>query len=218
MTTVAPPQTSTEATPRTPAVGEPVWPLAEMLFPRQGDWTEEQYLKLDLMRTELVDGRLEFIPVGDENHQNIVYFFLTLLKSLLQPSPGVKKGVVMFAPFKMKTVPGNIREPDVEVMLAENFSRRSKGSWKGADLAIEVVSPDDPNRDYEDKRQEYAAAGVREYWIVDPMKRTILLLVLEGSEYRESVRATATDDVVLESGVVEGFNVRPADVFAAAEE
>lgn len=50
MTTIAPPQTSMEATPRTPAVGEPVWPLAELLFPRQGDWTEEQFLKLDLKR------------------------------------------------------------------------------------------------------------------------------------------------------------------------
>lgn len=124
----------------------------------------------------------------------------------------------MFAPFNVKTVPGNIREPDVEVMLAENFSRRSEGSWKGAGLAIEVVSPDDPKRDYEDKRQEYAAAGVREYWIVEPMQRTILLLVLDGNAYREAARAEEKDDTVLESTVVEGFKVRPADVFAAAEE
>ena len=40
--------------------------------------------------------------------------------------------------------------------------------WTGADLVIEVVSPDDPDLDLVVKRQEYAQAGIPEYWIVDP--------------------------------------------------
>ncbi len=55
----------------------------------------------------------------------------------------------------------------------------------GADLVMEVVSPDDPDRDTETKRKEYARAGIREYWIIDPRDQSILVLVLEGKRYTE---------------------------------
>ncbi len=43
----------------------------------------------------------------------------------------------------------------------------------GADLVVEVVSKNDPKRDLETKLREYAAAGIPEYWIVDPMEHSI---------------------------------------------
>ena len=57
--------------------------------------------------------------------------------------------------------------------------------WTGADLVIEVVSPDDPQRDLVTKRREYAQAGIPEYWIVDPQSATITVLRLEDASYVE---------------------------------
>ena len=63
-------------------------------------------------------------------------------------------------------------------MLAENTGRRGHSYWHGADLVVEVVSQDDPNQDLDTKREEYAQAGIREYWIADPRDVTITVLTL----------------------------------------
>ena len=193
----------------TPDDGEPVWPLADMLFPRQGHWTEEQFLRLDLMRVELVDGRLEFLPVANLSHQKIVLFLVNILVGLLRPKD---LGEVVFAPFKVRVLGANFREPDIVVMLAENYGRCTEGHWDGADLAIEVVSADDPARDYVVKREAYAAAGVREYWIVDPLSRLLTLLALDGAAYR--VAGTYRPGERVMSTLIAGFEVDVEEVFA----
>lgn len=59
--------------------------------------------------------------------------------------------------------------------------RRQNRFWLGADLVVEVVSEDDPERDTKVKRADYASAGIPEYWIVNPLDNTITVLVLEGT-------------------------------------
>ena len=69
--------------------------------------------------------------------------------------------------------------------------RRGNDFWTGADLVVEVVSPDDPSRDTQDKRLDYAEAGIPEYWIVNPLDETVTVLVLWGppsSPWKKSVR------------------------------
>ena len=56
-------------------------------------------------------------------------------------------------------------------------------SLLGADLVVEVVSPDDPERDYVQKRADYAELRIPEYWIVDPQADTITVLALDGDRY-----------------------------------
>jgi Uma2 family endonuclease len=68
-------------------------------------------------------------------------------------------------------------------LFSENAAKRSNQCWNGADLVMEVVSEDDPERDWVTKREEYAQAGIREYWIVDPMQRVIQVLKLHGNAY-----------------------------------
>lgn len=80
-----------------------------------------------------------------------------------------------------------------------------------ADLAVEVVSPDDPARDYEEKRADYAAAGIAEYWIVDPEHATITVLSLRGDEYSE--HGLFASDEVATSPLLEGLAVDVAAVF-----
>ena len=65
-------------------------------------------------------------------------------------------------------------------------ARRGEPFWTGADLVVEVLSPDDPDRDLVVKRAEYAAAGIGEYWIVDPERETVTVLGLAADSRRTS--------------------------------
>lgn len=94
-------------------------------------------------------------------------------------------GKVLYSPFRIRTVRGKFREPDVLFMLKANDHRRHNEYWIGADLVMEVVSDDDRRRDLETKRFEYAEAGIPEYWIVDPQPQQITVLKLVGDRYEE---------------------------------
>jgi Uma2 family endonuclease len=162
--------------------GEPTWNIA-LFFPRQGQWTEAQYLALDTNRlVELVDGCLEFLPMPTLFHQSIVAFLYDLLKAFIRAHAS---GEVHFAPLRVRLFPEHIREPDVTYLRPERTRNRHQPT-PGADLAMEVVSPGTENRerDYVAKREAYANAGIQEYWIVDPQERRITVLTLDGNAYR----------------------------------
>lgn len=191
--------------------GEPVYELAEKLFPRQGQWTPNAYFLLQIERgVELVDGCLEFLPMPSEVHQAIMIFFLDMLRQLLG-----SQGKVMVAGLRVNTRDNNFREPDVLALLDKDSPKRANKAWSGADIAIEIVSEGGEERDYEKKRIEYAAAGIAEYWIVDPQKKQILVLSLDGEQYQEV--GTFTDQQDAAGVLIDGLSVKPADVWAAAE-
>ena len=54
-------------------------------------------------------------------------------------------------------------------------------------LVVEVVSPESVKRDYRYKRSEYAALGINEYWIVDPLKQQVTILILDEGLYEETI-------------------------------
>ena len=62
--------------------------------------------------------------------------------------------------------------------------RNQEAYWPGADLVVEIVSPDGLERDTEEKPLDYAEAGIPEYWIVNPLDSTITVLTLDGQAYR----------------------------------
>lgn len=82
---------------------------------------------------------------------------------------------------------------------------------------MEVVGRGRRNRerDLVTKRKEYAKAGVREYWIVDPDKKTITVLTLAGKTYKVHGDFKEGDDAT--SKLLKGFRVAVSDVFAAGE-
>ena len=193
--------------------GEPTWEIAS-LYPSQGDWSEEEYLALDTNHLiEFVDGCLEFPPMPALFHQNIVKFLFLVLHAFVREQ-GL--GEVYFAPLRIRVAAKKIREPDV-VFLRPHRLQDLHAPVKGADLAIEVVSDDAEarQRDLKTKRREYARAGISEYWIVDPQKRGILVLILRGKTYRQ--HGSFGPGSRAASALLEGFSVSVADVFAAAE-
>ena len=165
--------------------GDPTWEIAA-LFPAQGQWTAADYLKLNTNRLiELDKGQLELLAMPTELHQLIAFYLCAALRA---PVAGKPRGLALMLPFRIRVSESSFREPDVMFMLNQHLHRRHSKYWEGADLVIEVVSEDDPNRDLHTKRLEYAQAGISEYWIVDPRERSIRVLTLDAgaTHYREA--------------------------------
>lgn len=165
-----------------------------MLLPEQGTWSEGDFLALHTNRmAELVNGRLEVLPMPTWLHQLIVRFLVKAIEAQIGD-----QGAVLFAPLPVRLFPGTIREPDVLYVAPEHVPADARGYPRHVDLVMEVVSSGDEarRRDYEQKRTDYAKAGVSEYWIVDPERRMITVLGLAGNvfttlgEYREGQAAT----------------------------
>jgi Uma2 family endonuclease len=162
--------------------GEPTWDIAQ-LFPAQGTWSESEYFELETKRrVEFSHGFIEFLPMPTVLHQRIAAFLYDALRAFVL---GLKLGEVLFTGVRVRLWPGKFREPDVVFMRAEHAGRITDEYWEGADLVMEVVSGsnDDRRRDLNTKREEYAQAGISEYWIVDPELGQITVLTLDGPTY-----------------------------------
>ncbi len=159
--------------------------LLEQILPPQGEWSEEEYLVLTDHRNRLVeftDGFLEILPMPTDKHQGILGFLYLAFLGFIDP----RGGKVRFSPLRLRIRPGKFREPDLLLLLSAADPRRQNRFWLGADLALEVVSEEKPERDLVDKRGDYAEGRVPEYWIVNPQTETITVLRLRGDAYEEA--------------------------------
>jgi len=193
-----------------PRQDDPVWDLA-LMFPLQGHWSVRDYLALDTgMLVEYTEGFIRVLPMPNVLHQLIVKLLFRLMDDHVSAH---SLGEVLIAPLPVQITPDKYREPDIVFMRPHRIPD-VHGHPTGADLIIEVVSPgkDNRERDYIEKRSDYAMAGVAEYWIVDPLEQKITVLNLAGQEYREhgvfECGSTAT------SVLLAGFQVDTNEVFA----
>ncbi len=193
---------------------EPAWEVAR-LFPDQGAWSEEEYFALpNDGLVEFSCGRIEVLPMPSESHQMLVLFLYRMLLRFITPAA---LGILLVAPLRVQLWPGKYREPDLVFMFKQHADRRSDRYWRGADLVMEVISPDDPLRDTVTKRREYAEAGIPEYWLVDPRAETVTVFMLEESgppyrlagEYRRGEQA--------ESRLLKGFTLDVTALFDEVE-
>ena len=184
------------------------------VLPRQGCWSDEGYLWLTdhgRRRIEFTDGFIEELPLPSDTHQTILAFLHSLFRAWIRP----RGGIAVFSGLRMQVREGKYREPDVVLLLDRSDPRRQDRYWLGADLVAEVVSPDAPERDWVEKRADYAEAAIPEYWIVDPRDETITVLALEGEAYAEQgvhARGGAAASLLLE-----GFTADVSAVFDAPE-
>ena len=156
--------------------------LSINMRPLQGLWSEEQYLMLtDHTRhlIEFTDGMIEVLPIPTDKHQVLVLFLYDLLRAFVSQVGGK----VLVAPLRLQVREGKQREPDILLVRDASDPRRQNRFWLGADLVVEVVSPDDPERDTVEKVADYAEAGIPEYWIVNPEDETITVMTLRGETY-----------------------------------
>lgn len=186
--------------------------VLEEIAPPQGEWSEEEYLVLTGHRKNLVeftDGYLEVLPMPTDKHQAILAFLFLAFVNFIEP----RGGKVRFAPLRLRVRPGKFREPDLLLLNLASDARRQNRFWDGADLALEVVSEDKPERDLIDKRADYAEGRIPEYWIVNPLTETITVLALRGDAYEESGVYRRGQEAA--STLLAGFSVPVAATFDA---
>ena len=179
----------------------------------QGFWTQAQYLELTNWSNRLIeftDGRIEVLPMPTEQHQAISQFLFLALYPFVRDIGGK----VFYAPLRLRIREGKFREPDLLLVTDADDPRCRNDYWLGADLAVEVVSPDNPDRDLIDKRKDYAEAGIPEYWIANPIAGTLTVLVLSDGEYREHGVFRRGEQA--DSPSLPGFSVDVKETFDAA--
>jgi Uma2 family endonuclease len=177
----------------------------EMTLAAWGDMAEDE-------PGELVDGRL----VEDEDvgalHDMVAAWLVWALKSWLGP----RGGFVLISDTRFGVAPRRGRKPDISVYFAGRKPSAHGLVTTPPDIMIEVVSPrpKDARRDRVEKTNEYAAFGVRSYWIVDPAQRSFELFEL-GADGRY-VKALGAANGVIET--VPGCKGLTVDLDALWEE
>lgn len=198
------------------ANGEPAWEAAYML-PVQGSWSEEDFLKFHTNRmAELVDGRLEILPMPTWLHQLILEFLFDKIRDHVRERK--IGGKVLMAPLPTRLFARTIREPDLLYVQPEHLPTNVRGYPDKIDLAIEIVSrgTEARQRDYIDKRVDYAKAGVAEYWIVDPEELLVTVLTLAGTEYKVAQECHPGD--IARSLLLTGLEVSVDQIWVLAGE
>ena len=126
---------------------------------------------------ELVDGQLVEEEVPDAIHEVLVSWLNALLRAWLKP----RRGFVLGSDARFAVRPRRGRKPDLSVFLPGGRVPPRRGLIRvPPDIAVEVVSssPRDIRRDRIEKLDEYAAFGVRFYWLLDPEARTLEIFEL----------------------------------------
>jgi Uma2 family endonuclease len=188
----------------------PAWEVAH-LFPQQGRWTAEEYLDLNRRTNrpiELSHGALEVLPMPTRSHQESMLKLYDLLRDHMAAG-GL--GKVLVAPYPVRLKAGQFREPDLVVMLAAHLERLGEDFADGANMVVEILSKD-CRKDLVIRRAEYGQAGIGEYWIVDPVQRSIT--VLRRSARRYVVHGVFRPGQSASSVLLKGFK---ADVLAVLD-
>src|SRR6185295_2149269 len=148
-------------------------PLADV-----GPYTWRDFIELDEDDPrELLDGYLVEIEVPTWKHEAIVS---TLIEIIGPWARARQAGRVIASGYKVRRSDKRGYMPDVQFYRAANLpTDQDKGLERGhPDLVIEVISPGSSSKDRVQKRHDYAAIGVPEYWLIDPEARILERQVL----------------------------------------
>ncbi|MGE3270667.1 MAG: Uma2 family endonuclease, partial [Chloroflexota bacterium] len=170
--------------------------------------TLEEYLNWDCegVHAEWVDGEVVLMSPVRAIHQRILLFLARMLSSFCEQH---ELGEVILANMRMylSSRPSG-REPDLMFVSAAHADRIKDARVEGpADLVVEIISPESDQRDRSEKFQEYEAAGVPEYWLIDPLRHEALFYVL-GEDALYHLRLPSPEGVYT-SIMLEGFRLRP---------
>jgi Uma2 family endonuclease len=140
---------------------------------------------------ELVDGRLTEEEVPDPIHGLAVSWLIALLRAWLSG----RGGFIFDSDVKVVVGPRGGRKPDLTVYLPGRRPPPRRGALRDPpDLVVEVISasPRDERRDRVEKMKDYARAGIRHYWLLDPALGSFEVFELEASG-RYAIALAGTD-------------------------
>lgn len=178
------------------------------LQPQPEITTLEQYEALpEDIRAEVFDGQLYYMASPSQNHQTISTELTTILNTYVRNKKGSCR--VFHAPFdvKLSDVPLTIVQPDLMIVCDKEKldGKRCNGA---PDFIIEIVSPGNPADDYIRKLYYYKNCGVREYWIVDPQRKSVTVNFFES----DTLNVPYTFDSVIKVNIYEDLYIDFAEI------
>jgi Uma2 family endonuclease len=159
--------------------------------------TLDQYLNYEdgtVQRYEILDGVL--VKMGTESALNLSIAFVLGMALANLGIPGYLIGSKHRIAVSSSQV--SVREPDLLVHSEASYatvSQKKESLLEYDDplpsMLVEIVSPGDEDsrnyqRDYLEKPLEYADRGIPEFWIVDPVRARVLVLILQGNSYQQT--------------------------------
>lgn len=150
---------------------------------------------------EIIDGKIfAMSPAPSRIHQELIMEISAELRNYIKSNKGQCK--VYPAPFDVVLInenenendSKNIVQPDISVICDKN-KLNDKGCFGSPDMIVKIVSKFNPGNDYVKKLYLYEKYKVKEYWIVNPMKKNILVYTLTESGYNQPDLYTFNDKI-----------------------
>lgn len=163
-------------------VREAVSEYGKNLVKQQGEYTVEDYYNWpEDERIELIDGVIYYMETPLIVHQDIVSEIGFVLKSFIKKNKGRCKVYDMPVDVQLDCDNKTMVQPDIQIVCdRDKFTERVV--FGAPDFVLEVLSPSTRKKDMTIKLNKYVNAGVREYWIVDPKKETVLVYEMNPDE------------------------------------
>ena len=181
-------------------------------------YTYADYLKWQFEeRLELIKGRIfRMSPAPNTRHQQIAGDLFVAIKNLLFK----QQCRAFIAPFDVR-LPVKNRKKDNEVttvvqpdicIICDPLKIDARGVCGAPELIVEVLSPDNSNKEVKLKFELYQEAGVKEYWIVYPEEESVAVFVLnEANKYNGAVLYAGDDRI--RSSAIPGLTIHLTDIF-----
>ena len=173
-------------------------------------FTYEDYAKTpEGERYELLDGELIMAAAPNMAHQRVGMqlggeFYIFIVDRNL--------GEVYVAPTDVYLTDTDVVQPDILFISKGRSHIRTGKNIRGApDLVVEILSPSTSANDWGCKKDLYARHGVKEFWLVDPYAKQVIVMLLKNGSY-EIVGVYREDDT-LRSPTLEGFELDLSRVF-----
>ena len=180
-------------------------------------YTYADYLKWQFEeRLELFRGKIFKLSAPNTTHQTISRNILVLIAIFLKQ----KSCKVFAAPFDVRLPVKNrkkdneittVVQPDICVVCNET-KLDSRGCCGAPDLIVEILSPGNSKKEIRLKHELYEEAGVKEYWIVNPVEENIVVFLLNEERKFSGLKMYADDDIII-CMAVPGLNINVTEIF-----
>lgn len=175
-----------------------------MPLPKEQTYTIEDIYNLpEGTRAELINGQIFYMSPPSRKHQKIAGDLFALIHNYIRLNNGsCEPYMAPFAVF-LDADNKNYVEPDISV-ICDPDKLSDKGCVGAPDWIVEIVSPSSKRMDYYTKLSLYQAAGVREYWIIDPDREAIMVYDLENEalpiiyKFTDKIRVNIYNDLEID--------------------
>ncbi len=150
---------------------------------KQGEYTLNDYYAMpDEHRVELIDGVIYDMGAPTSIHQAIILELVSRLREYIREKNGICMPFIAPVDVQLDCDDKTMVQPDV-LVVCDRDKVIKRCVYGAPDFVIEILSPSTRKKDMFIKLTKYKEAGVREYWLVDPDKKNVLVYNLEEESY-----------------------------------